>query len=66
MVKESVEPLLDRAARFRAKAEENRTVAGGSMVPGTREAYFNMAKTQDALADQAEKLNRLKSGDASG
>jgi hypothetical protein len=54
------EDLLERAAWYRARAEENRVVAAGAQLASVRYAYEQMAETHEILAERAERLHRLK------
>jgi hypothetical protein len=60
------EDLLERAAWYREKADRDRQIAAAAPLHVTREAYENMAKTHDTLADRAEELHRMKNEPPTG
>jgi hypothetical protein len=45
---------LERAAQWHKRAEEYRTVAENMKSPTAKATYLDLARTYEALADQAE------------
>lgn len=59
---DSAAVLLEKAKRWRMRAEEYRVVSENIQSPVAREAYAHLATTYERLADQFEIRARLPSG----
>lgn len=63
---ENANRLLEKARRWRMRAEEYRTVAEALQHPSARESYLHLARTYETLADSWEVRVQLLRGLRSG